>query len=162
MFQLGDVLAIQYTGFKHYGICIGNDTVIHNSKKYSKVEEISLTNFRDGRDILTSSIKAANPLLAVQFAKRYLGLPYNLFAENCEHFVRLVCGLEKESIQVQKYLISALGVGALMKSDSAIVQAAGSAAAVAAMLTPSEKSPVKNAAVWACLAAGVVALMSAG
>jgi len=81
-----------------------------------------------------------------------------LFSENCEHFVRTTCGLVKESTQLQKYLISALGAGALLKSDNTIVQAAGGAAAVAALLTPSEKSPVKNAAVLAALAAGVAFL----
>ena len=160
MYKLGDVLSIQYLGFKHYGIYAGNDTVVHNSKKIFKVEEISLEKFKDGKEVILSSIKSLNPELAIQTAKKFLGVPYNLFSENCEHFVRVACGLEKESTQVQKYLISALGTGALLKSDNVIIQAAGGAAAIGALLTPSEKSPVKNAAVLACLAAGVAFLAS--
>ena len=125
MYSLGDVLSIQYTGFKHYGIYAGNGLVIHNSKKFKKVDEISIDEFSDGKTVTFSSIKASSPSLAVQTARKYLGLPYNLFGENCEHFVRTSCGLVKESTQVQKYLISALGTGALLKSDSSIIKAAG-------------------------------------
>lgn len=158
MYELGQVLKIQYTGFKHYGIYVGNNTVIHNSKKFLRIEEIDLNSFADNRKIQLSSIEAENPKLAVQTARKYLGVPYNLFSENCEHFVRTACGLMKESTQVQKYLISAIGVGALLKSDNSVVQAAGGAAAVAAMLTPTEQSPVKNVAIAVCLAAGIAFL----
>ncbi|SEF93354.1 lecithin retinol acyltransferase family protein [Vibrio hangzhouensis] len=158
MYELGQVLKIQYRGFKHYGIYVGNNTVIHNSKKYQRVEEIDLTSFADNKNIEVSSIKAENPTLAVQTARKYLGVPYSLFSENCEHFVRAACGLVKESTQVQKYLISAIGIGVLLKSDNTVVKAAGGVAALASMLTPTEKSPVKNVAVAACLAAGIAFL----
>ncbi|WP_171757609.1 lecithin retinol acyltransferase family protein [Vibrio sp. 03-59-1] len=160
MYDLGQVLKIQYTGFKHYGIYVGNGTVIHNSKKFHRVEEIELAAFSDSRNIQLSSIKSENPALAVQTAKKYLGIPYSLFSENCEHFVRTSCGLVKESTQVQKYLISAIGVGALLKSDNSVIQAAGGTAALAAMLTPTEQSPVKNVAIATCLVAGIAFLAS--
>lgn len=160
MYNLGDVLSIQYTGFKHYGIFIGNNAVIHNSKKFKRIEEISLTDFSDNRKISISDIKPEDPNIAVQTARKYLGVPYDLFSENCEHFVRTACGLTKESTQVQKYLITALGAGVLLKSDNRIIQAAGGAAAIASLLTPSEQSPVKNAAVLACLVAGIAFLSS--
>jgi hypothetical protein len=158
MYKLGQVLVIQYTGFKHYGIYVGENTVIHNSKKYQRVEEIDLASFADNRNIELSSIAAKNPALAAQNARKYLGIPYSLFSENCEHFVRTTCGLVKESTQVQKYLISAIGIGVLLKSDNSVVQAAGGAAAIASMLTPSESSPVKNVAIATCLAAGIAFL----
>ena len=56
MYQLGQVLKIQYTGFRHYGIYVGNNTVIHNSKKYHRVEEIELEVFADNRKVELSSI----------------------------------------------------------------------------------------------------------
>ena len=145
MYELGNVLSVQYPGFKHYGLYVGDNKVIHNSKKYKKVDEIDLETFKDGRSALISSIKTQNPALAVQTAKKYLNLPYRLFNENCEHFVRTACGLTKESTQVQKYLITALGTGALLKADSSIVKAGGGAAILATLLTSSETSPVKSA-----------------
>jgi len=160
MYQIGQVLKIQYTGYKHYGIFAGNNMVIHNSKKFRCVEEIDIESFADNRKIELSSIKSENPILAVQTAKKYIGIPYNLFAENCEHFVRTSCGLVKESTQIQKYLISAIGVGALISSDNTVVKSVGGVAALAAMLTPSEQSPVKNVAIASCLALGVAFLAS--
>ncbi|MFY2508821.1 lecithin retinol acyltransferase family protein [Vibrio pectenicida] len=158
MYEIGQVLKIQYTGFKHYGIYVGNNTVIHNSKKYQKVEEIDLSNFADSRTIELSSIKAENPALAAQQAKKYLGIPYNLLSENCEHFVRTACGLVKESAQVQKYLIAILGTGVFLNSDNKVVKAAAGAATVTALLTPSEQSPVKNVAVATLATIGIALL----
>ncbi|USD30224.1 lecithin retinol acyltransferase family protein [Pseudoalteromonas sp. SCSIO 43201] len=158
MYKIGDVLSVQYTGFKHYGLYVGDNKVIHNSKSSKFVLEVSLSEFADGKNVNVSSIQANNTAIAVQTARKYLGLPYSLFSENCEHFVRTCCGLVKESTQVQKYLISALGTGILLKSDNTVIQAAGGAAAIGAMLTPSESSPVKNAAILACLVAGIAFL----
>jgi hypothetical protein len=62
MYNLGEVLSIQYTGFKHYGIYIGDNTLIHNSKKFFKVEEISLEDFKDGKEPKISSIKSSNKI----------------------------------------------------------------------------------------------------
>ncbi len=160
MYQSGDVLKIDCSGFSHYGIYVGDDTVIHNSKALRKVEETPLKEFSKGKTISLSSITSTNRDVTVYNARKYLGLQYELFSDNCEHFVRMSCGLIKESTQVQKYLISALGVGVLLKSENNVVKAAGGAAAVASLLTPEESSPVKSAVVLACLAAGVAYLAS--
>ncbi|WP_375749615.1 lecithin retinol acyltransferase family protein [Vibrio sp. HN007] len=160
MYYSGQVLKIQYTGFKHYGIYVGNNTVIHNSKKYRRVEEIDLNSFADNRRIEFSSIKADNPALAVQTARKFLGVPYSLFSENCEHFVRTSCGLVKESTQVQKYLISAIAVAVLLKADNPVVKATAGAAALTSILTPTEQSPLKKVAVAACFAAGIAFLVT--
>ncbi len=160
MYELGQILKVQYTGFLHYGIYTGNNRVIHNSKNNNCVEETSLGLFADNKDVEISSIKAKNPSLAVQTAKKYLGVPYHLFSENCEHFVRTVCSLEKESTQVQKYLISALSIGVCFKSEDTLLKAASGGAGLATLLTPTEQSPVKNAVVAACLALGIAYLAS--
>jgi len=157
MYNLGDVLKVQYSGFRHYGIYVGDGIVIHNSKKFKKVEEISIEDFSDGKQLsISSNIKTDNPELAVQAAKKYVGVPYQLFTENCEHFVRLSCGLVKESTQIQKYLIVALIMGAFLKSDNTTIKAAGGVAAIASILTPTEKSPVKNALIFGLLTAGIL------
>ena len=160
MFQIGDVLSVQYTGYKHYGIYAGDDLVIHNSKLFKKVVEVSLATFEDGKVIKVSSIKASDPALAIEKAKSYLNVPYALFSENCEHFVRTVCGLEKESTQLQKYLFSALGAGLVLNASNPTVKAIGGAAAIATLLTPAEESPAKNVVIASCLAAGLVFLLS--
>lgn len=145
MYNPGDILSIQYGGFKHYGIFIGDDTVIHNSKQSKKVEQISIDGFADNKTInISDLIKADNSIEAIEKATSYLGMSYNLFSENCEHFVRTACGLIKESTQIQKYAIVAIGGGMLFNSDNPVIRTVGAVTAIAATLTPSEKSPMKN------------------
>ena len=94
-------------------------------------------------------------------AGRYLGMPYNLFRSNCEHFVRLVHGLEAKSTQIQQYLLAALGAGAAINSDNTVIKATGSVVTIASLLTPTEISPFKTAGIAALITAGVVALATA-
>jgi hypothetical protein len=83
-------------------------------------------------------------------------MPYNLMKNNCEHFVRLAHGLKKESTQIQQYSIAALGIGVVLKSNNAFIQSVAGAATIASLLTPSEKSPFKNIAIFV----GIVALLT--
>jgi hypothetical protein len=161
MYPAGTVLKLDFGTFSHYGIADGLGEVIHNSKKYFKVTQESYESFADGKEIIVSDITSENPSQAAINAKRYLGMQYNLIKSNCEHFARLCHGLEVESTQIQQYLLAALGAGAALKSSKSIIQAAGSAVAIASLLTPTEQSPFKNAAIAALIAAGVVALASA-
>lgn len=158
MYSAGTVLKLDFGTFFHYGVADGVGNVIHNSKKHRKVTKESYEDFADGKAIIVSEITSENPEQAVIKAERYIGMPYNLIRSNCEHFARLAHGLEVESTQIQQYLIAALGAGAVLKSDNTIVKAAGGAATIASLLTPTEKSPFKNAGIAALVAAGVVAL----
>jgi len=158
-FNAGDVLATKHVGFRHYRIYVGDNWVIHNSKETGWVELVTLEEFADNHPVTLSTIKPAHPLLAVRRAMRLLNFPYSLFSENCEHFVRTACGLVKESTQVQKYLISASGIGALLMADNNVIKAAGAGALIGEWLTPSEESPVGNAAVGACFTAGLAFLI---
>ncbi|PTY38566.1 hypothetical protein BGP77_11505 [Saccharospirillum sp. MSK14-1] len=158
MYPAGTTLRIDLGAFSHYGIADGNGAVIHNSKKRLKITRESYDEFSGGREILSSNITGSKPETAVLMAERYIGMPYDLFASNCEHFVRLVHGLEKESVQIQKYLLVLLGAGIAATSDNNALKAAGGALSIATLLTPSEKSPYKNAAVFSLITAGLVVL----
>ena len=161
MYPAGTVLKLDFGSFYHYGIVDGLGSVIHNSKKHFKVTQESYEAFAEGKEIIVSDITSDNPAQAAVSAKRYLGMPYNLIKSNCEHFARLCHGLEVESTQIQQYLLAALGAGAALKSDNAVIKAAGGAVAIASLLTPTEESPFKNATIAALVAAGIVALASA-
>ncbi len=161
MYPAGTVLKLDFGSFFHYGVADGLGEVIHNSKKHSMVIQEPYEDFAEGKTIIISEIASDNPTQASINAKRYLGMPYNLIHSNCEHFVRLAHGLEVESTQIQQYLLVALGAGAVLKSDNSIMQAAGGAVAIASLLTPTEKSPFKNAAIAGLITAGIVALARA-
>lgn len=158
MYPAGTVLKLDFGTYFHYGVADGAGKVIHNSKKRLKVTEESYEDFAEGKEIIVSSITSESPTQAVIRARRYLGMPYNLISSNCEHFARLAHGLEVESTQIQQYLLAALGAGAALKSDNTIIKAAGGAVALASLLTPTEESPFKNAAILALVAVGIAAL----
>lgn len=144
MIKIGDILSVKYLGFTHYGICAGSNSMIHNSRKGGQVEEINFKKFADGREVTVSSIKSDDPYFSVFLARQYIGQKYNLFSENCEHFVRKISG-KKESFQVQKYVIVALGALAFFKSDNKTVKMLGVAIVATALLADSETNPVQNA-----------------
>ena len=161
MYPAGAVLKLDFGTFFHYGVADGLGEVIHNSKKHLKVTKESYADFAEGKEIIISTITSENPAQAAINAQRYIGMPYNLIKSNCEHFARLCHGIEVESTQIQQYFLAALGAGAALKSNSSIVQAAGGAVALATLLTPTEESPFKNAAIAGLIAAGVVVLARA-
>jgi hypothetical protein len=160
MYQPGTVLKLDFGTFHHYGIADGAGYVVHNSKKRLMVTRESYDEFADGRKILVSEITSANPSFAAIIAQRYIGMPYNLVKSNCEHFARLCHGLEKESTQIQQYLLAALGAGMAVKSDNSVIQTVGGTVALASLLTPSEESPFQNALIASLVVAGVMLLAS--
>jgi len=161
MHPAGTVLKLDFGTFFHYGVADGFGKVIHNSKKHLKVTHESYDDFSEGKEIIISDITSKNPAQAAINAQRYIGMPYSLIKSNCEHFVRLCHGLEIESTQIQQYFLAALGAGAALKSDNTIIKVAGSAVAIASLLTPTEESPFKNATIAALVAVGIVALSRA-
>lgn len=161
MYPAGTVLKLDFGSFFHYGLADGSGRVIHNSKKHLKVTHESYDEFSEGKQIIISDITSENPSQAAINAQRYIGMPYSLIKSNCEHFVRLCHGMEIESTQVQQYLLAALGAGIAIKSDNTIIKAAGGAVAISSLLTPTEESPFKNAAIAAVITVGLIALARA-
>ena len=160
MYAAGTVLKLDFGTFFHYGIADGLGYVIHNSKRRLQVTRETYDEFADGREIQVSDITSQNPHHAVILAQRYIGMPYNLIKSNCEHFARLCHGLEKESTQIQQYLLAALGAGVALKSDNSVLQAVGGTIALTSLLTPTEESPFKNALVASLIVAGLMVLIS--
>ena len=160
MYAKGTTLILDFGTFNHYGISDGSGGVIHNSKKYHMVTHESEADFADGKDIIVSDITSNNPLYALDKAKRYIGMSYDLLQSNREHFVRLCHGLEVESTQIQKYFLVSVATGLAIKSNNLIIKTASAAASLAALFTSKEKSPFKNASIAALVAAGVVIFVS--
>lgn len=141
-YNKGDVLLIELGIYRHYGIFDG-DLVIHNSKKFLKVTESSLEEFSEGREIKVSEkIFSLDVDSAIQKARKLIGFPYGLFLDNCEQFVRVSCGMVRESPQVQKYLIGLTATATFVKSENKLVKAGSAGAALGTLLTPSEESPI--------------------
>lgn len=105
----GTIVYVDAGFVRHYGIVIdfneiGSLTIISNSKNLGCVAEETIENFSGGRKIVNSGYPSNfSSSHLVARAQQQIGMPYKLFSENCEHFVRWVHHLKPESPQLQTF-----------------------------------------------------------
>ncbi len=130
--QPGDVLSVNRGLYKHYGVYVGNNTVVHFSggsghelsapkacirkatlEEFSKDEEMQIeTRCAESFSRKETVMRALN---AVGSEKGKYTLPWN----NCEHFANWCRYGKKRSVQVEHFAanlagISALAIGAVL------------------------------------------------
>ena len=95
--------------YEHFGIA-GDGKVIHNSIE-TGVIKLSLSKFANGGQIEAyNKITSENLSLAYENAKSSIGISYDFFLNNCEHFVNYVHGKERNCEQIQRAVITMGGV----------------------------------------------------
>ncbi|MFG0576519.1 lecithin retinol acyltransferase family protein [Shewanella sp. yb_14] len=113
-FKAGDHLVTNIDPFgitEHHGLYTGNGMIIHKAKS-GIIEEVPLEAFSDGNEV---RFKRRVPLSrkAVEEARRHLGeMHYQLFSDNCEHFVNKVADDRSTSNQIANAEHLALHVAA--------------------------------------------------
>lgn len=122
----GDVLSVNRGIYKHYGVYVGNDTVVHFSggegfelsAKRACIRKTSLENFRKNDEIqietrccesYSRKETVMRALGAVGTEKGKYALPWN----NCEHFANWCRYGEKRSSQVEQFVNKVGGLGLL-------------------------------------------------
>ena len=122
----GDVLSVNRGIYKHYGVYVGNDTVVHFSggegfelsTKRACIRKTSLENFRKNDEIqietrccesYSRKETVMRALGAVGTEKGKYALPWN----NCEHFANWCRYGEKRSSQVEQFVSKVGGLGLL-------------------------------------------------
>lgn len=103
----GEIIRVSLGLYDHYGIVteidyFGQLSVISNSKKHGCVTEESFETFSNGGKVFRvgfpSNLSADQ---VVEEARRKLGEKYELFSDNCEHFVNWAHNLEPKSEQLR-------------------------------------------------------------
>lgn len=122
----GDVLSVNRGIYKHYGVYVGNNTVVHFSggegfelsAKRACIRKTSLENFRKNDEIqietrccesYSRKETVMRALGAVGTEKGKYALPWN----NCEHFANWCRYGEKRSSQVEQFVSKVGGLGLL-------------------------------------------------
>ena len=122
----GDVLSVNRGIYKHYGVYVGNNTVVHFSggegfelsAKRACIRKTSLENFRKNDEIqietrccesYSQKETVMRALGAVGTEKGKYALPWN----NCEHFANWCRYGEKRSSQVEEFFSKVGGLGLL-------------------------------------------------
>jgi len=118
-YTMGSVVYVQSWPIKHYGIIsgineLGELLVISNSKTMGCVAEEPLKNFGMGRQAVVAGYPDnCSASYVISRARSQLGKKYDLFSDNCEHFVRWTYHQNPESPQLQFFFVLA---GALVIS----------------------------------------------
>lgn len=84
---------------EHHGLYTGDGMVIHQAKS-GIIEEVPIDIFSDGNEVRVKR-RVPAPRKAIEEARRHLGeMHYQLFSDNCEHFVNKVADDRSTSNQV--------------------------------------------------------------
>ena len=122
----GDVLSVNRGIYKHYGVYVGNDTVVHFSggegfelsAKRACIRKTSLENFRKNDEIQIET-RCCESYSRKETVMRALGVvgtekgKYALTWNNCEHFANWCRYGEKRSSQVEQFVRKVGGLGLL-------------------------------------------------
>lgn len=124
--QPGDVLSVNRGLYKHYGVYVGNDTVVHFSGEEGHelsalracIRKTSLDDFSKGGEVQIET-KCSESFSRKETVMRALGavgsekgkyaLPWN----NCEHFANWCRYGKKRSVQVEQFAASLASISAL-------------------------------------------------
>lgn len=138
----GTPLKVWLGAYWHEGLADGM-YVIHNSKAHGKVVRSTYAEFSAGNKIFVcEELQVVDMAVAIQRARSALGVAYDLWVRNCQHFVRWAHGLEQESPQIQQALMAASGLAIATISKHPVTQSMGAGMSIATMLTPEGKSPI--------------------
>lgn len=101
-YEPGMVLAVDFFPVTHVGIATEPGWVISNSRARGGVHEEPLHAFSEGRPIRVLGHYGDLPgWHVVERARTRIGHAWNIFSNNCEHFVRWAHGVEVESPQLK-------------------------------------------------------------
>lgn len=109
----GTIVGVWIGIIQHVGILTESGTVIANSFVHGGVIELPVPRFTIGKRLSLKGYPGRlPPQEVVTNARAEMGQPWNLFKNNCEHFVRRVHGLRPHSPQLQRAMF-ALGLTAV-------------------------------------------------
>lgn len=133
--KLGSHLVTPRTAYTHHGIYIGEERVIHYSGlsdglQSGPVEELSLNKFKNGQNFTVKLHPDANFTeneIICRAKKRLNEKNYNLFYNNCEHFINYCIYNIKSSEQVGAVLKTGVhtAMAVLSRSNPATAIATG-------------------------------------
>lgn len=124
-YPAGHLLCIQQMNFEHVGISDGSGFVYENSYARNGKGRVSLEQFADGCEIIDLGPMPGSlpPAEVIQRAEAILDRPdpYHILNNNCEHFVREICGLSVLSPQILKSWLFVLLAATILKTTGMIL-----------------------------------------
>ncbi len=155
IYPAGNLLCVNHGLYEHVGISDGKGMVFENSNARSGRGLVSYSDFSAGKGIIDLGILPGSlPVETVlERAKELIknDKSYHLLKNNCEHFVREVCGVEISTPQIQKAVFALISSTIAIKATDPRVQGLAAGATVGAMLSKTGEDSVKNSLIGASL-----------
>lgn len=110
-YTLSSIVYVQFGLIRHYGIItgineLGEVLVVSNSKALGCVAEELLKDFSMGKQTVVEGYPSnCSSSYVIERARSQLGRKYELYSDNCEHFVRWAHHLKPESPQLHFFSI---------------------------------------------------------
>lgn len=159
-FATGAPLAIvTREGYPHEGIPFPDGSVVHASKRHGQVVRTSFAEFGEGAVVqVLWDLAVSDAGVVWQRARDSLGVGYDLWEANCQHFVRYCQGLEIESPAIQKLVIGSVATATAVAVKDPRARVVALSVGACATLAP--KRPLVGAGVGLALGLLAVASMS--
>ena len=115
-YKLGDIICFKRLMYTHYGVYIGNNNIIHKDRKFRNGSNARISNINDVNGIpyikpdpiyiKSLKLEAYDTYTRHTVVERAYSMLddkyYNMFTDNCEHFVTLIKYNKKASTQATK------------------------------------------------------------
>jgi hypothetical protein len=149
----GHLLCADHGYYEHVGISDGKGCVYENAYRTGGRGKVSLEDFSGGKKIIDIGILpgSSEPNIIIKNAERAISdkKKYNVLFNNCEHFVREVCGVDIKSPQIQQAIFSAVSAAVALKVKDPGLKGATVGAALGTVLSKGSKSVLKNSLIGA-------------
>jgi hypothetical protein len=149
----GHLLCADHGYYDHVGVSDGEGHVYENAYRTGGRGKVSLKDFSGGKKIIDIGILPGSPEpnIIIKNAERAISdkKKYNVLFNNCEHFVREVCGVDIKSPQIQQAILSAVGIAFAVKGKVPEVKGAVTGAAIGTILSKGSKSAFRNSLIGA-------------
>lgn len=154
LISVGDVLIRGYGIYDHVGIADGLGFVYENSRDKGGRGKVTLENFAENGKI--KNVGKLGDLPSDEIIHRAESLiqdkkKYQLFSNNCEHFIREVCNVDVISPQIQAKLMGASFFALAYYSSNPIVKNTAIGAGIATTFTKDENNIGRNTMIGALI-----------
>lgn len=145
----GHLLCVNHHGlYEHVGISDGMGHVYENAYRTGGRGKVLLKDFSDGKKIIDIGIipGSIEPDQIIAKAEMLISdkKNYNLLFNNCEHFVREVCGVDIKSPQIQHAIFSAVSTAIALTAKDSRIKGIAAGMAAGTLLAKNNKNIIKK------------------
>jgi hypothetical protein len=143
IYPKGHLLCVNHKLYEHVGISDGCGHVYENAYRTGGRGKVSLKEFSHGKKIIDIGIVPGSiePDQIIEKAEVLIAdkKRYNLLFNNCEHFVREVCGVDIKTPQIQQAIFSAVSTAVALTAKDSRIKGIATGAAVGSVLSKGKK-----------------------